>query len=134
MGLHKINLYLMGQQYRKWYIFGSLGSHYLMFRPLLVLGGSCSVDHEGLGGFQECKQAELSSPYCKYSARPHNQLLIPQHVQNAVRMATFGRPGIIFFLNSVPKMPVNLNSFTASSLFQNCSLSLIIPNLLSLAK
>lgn len=63
------------------------------FRPLLVIGGSCAEDHEGIGGFQECNQVELSRPYCKYSARPPNAALIPVHVEKAIRYATYGRPG-----------------------------------------
>lgn len=62
-------------------------------RPLLVIGGSCAEDHEGIGGFQECNQVELSRPYCKYSARPPNAALIPVHVEKAIRYATYGRPG-----------------------------------------
>lgn len=64
--------------------------------PLLVIGGSCPQDHEGLGGFQECLQVELSRPYCKYSARPPGPTLIPQHVEKAVRCATYGRPGACY--------------------------------------
>ncbi|XP_059618781.1 2-hydroxyacyl-CoA lyase 1 [Phlebotomus argentipes] len=64
--------------------------------PLLVIAGSTSVDHEGIGGFQECPQVELSRPYCKYAARPHNASLIAQHVEKAVRLATFGRPGVSY--------------------------------------
>jgi 2-hydroxyacyl-CoA lyase 1 len=64
--------------------------------PLLVIGGSTSEDHEGIGGFQECPQVELSRPYCKYSARPPSVALIPQHVEKAVRLATFGRPGACY--------------------------------------
>uniref|UniRef100_A0A182U2B4 2-hydroxyacyl-CoA lyase n=1 Tax=Anopheles melas TaxID=34690 RepID=A0A182U2B4_9DIPT len=61
--------------------------------PLLVIGGSTSQDHEGIGGFQECPQVELSRPYCKYAARPPSVALIPMHVEKAVRLACYGRPG-----------------------------------------
>uniref|UniRef100_A0A182J1B2 2-hydroxyacyl-CoA lyase n=1 Tax=Anopheles atroparvus TaxID=41427 RepID=A0A182J1B2_ANOAO len=61
--------------------------------PLLVIGGSTSEDHEGIGGFQECPQVELSRPYCKYAARPPSVTLIPLHVEKAVRLACYGRPG-----------------------------------------
>lgn len=64
--------------------------------PLLVIGGSTSEDHEGIGGFQECNQVELSRPYCKYSARPPSATLIPTHVEKAVRLATYGRPGACY--------------------------------------
>lgn len=36
---------------------------------------------------------EYSRPYCKYAARPQNGALIPLHVEKAVRLATYGRPG-----------------------------------------
>lgn len=61
--------------------------------PLLVIAGSTSEDHEGIGGFQECPQVELSRPYCKYAARPPGLTLIPLHVEKAVRLATYGRAG-----------------------------------------
>lgn len=64
--------------------------------PLIVIGGSCPQDHEGIGGFQECPQVELSRPYCKYSARPPFVSLIPMHVEKAVRLATVGRPGACY--------------------------------------
>jgi len=60
---------------------------------VLVLGGSCPEDHEGIGGFQEWPQVEASRPYCKYAARPPSAALIPLHVEKAVRLATYGRPG-----------------------------------------
>lgn len=64
--------------------------------PLIVVGGSCDVDHEGIGGFQECPQVELMKPYCKYAARPAAPVLIPQHVEKAVRLSTYGRPGAVY--------------------------------------
>ncbi|KAK6628558.1 hypothetical protein RUM43_002373 [Polyplax serrata] len=64
--------------------------------PLIVIGGSCSQDHEGIGGFQECLQVELSRPYCKYSVRPPFLSLIPRHVEKAVRLAIVGRPGATY--------------------------------------
>ncbi|XP_053679100.1 2-hydroxyacyl-CoA lyase 1 [Anopheles nili] len=64
--------------------------------PLLVIGGSTSQDHEGIGGFQECPQVELSRPYCKYAARPPSVALIPMHVEKAVRLACYGRPGAAY--------------------------------------
>lgn len=39
---------------------------------------------------------EYSRPYCKYAARPHSAGLIPLHVEKAVRMTTFGRPGVAY--------------------------------------
>lgn len=64
--------------------------------PLLVLGGSTYEDHEGIGGFQEYPQIEASRLSCKYAARPANAALIPTHIEKAVRLATYGRPGVSY--------------------------------------
>lgn len=81
--------------------------------PLLVIAGSTNEDHEGIGGFQEYPQVEASRPYCKYAARPANALLIPQHIEKAVRCATYGRPGAAYLdfpgnllLSKVPEASV----------------------------
>lgn len=64
--------------------------------PLVVLAGSTFEDHEGIGGFQEYPQVEASRPYCKYAVRPPNGALIPTHIEKAVRLATYGRPGVSY--------------------------------------
>lgn len=64
--------------------------------PLLVIAGSTSEDHEGIGGFQEFPQVEASRLYCKYAARPPKASLIPQHIEKAVRLTTYGRPGAAY--------------------------------------
>lgn len=83
--------------------------------PLLVLAGSTFEDHEGIGGFQEFPQVEISRPYCKYAVRPANGTLIPTHIEKAVRLAAYGRPGACYIdlpgnllqakieLDSIPK-------------------------------
>jgi len=87
------------------HVFGGMANAKVNCWPLVVLGGSCPQDHEGLGGFQECPQVELARPYCKYSARPPTVQLIPQHVEAAVRSATYGRPGVSYL-----DFPANLLS------------------------
>lgn len=64
--------------------------------PLLVIAGASFQEHEGLGAFQEFPQVEASRPYCKYSARPPSIPLIPLHVEKAIRLATYGRPGVAY--------------------------------------
>lgn len=64
--------------------------------PLIVIAGSTFEDHEGIGGFQEYPQVDVSRPYCKYAARPPNAALIPTHIEKAVRLATYGRPGVSY--------------------------------------
>lgn len=78
------------------HVFGGMANAQVNCWPLLVIGGSCPQDHEGIGGFQECNQVELSRPYCKYAARPPHPKLIPTHVEKAIRLATFGRPGVSY--------------------------------------
>lgn len=64
--------------------------------PLLVIAGASFQEHEGIGAFQEFPQVEASRPYCKYAARPPSIPLIPLHVEKAVRLATYGRPGVSY--------------------------------------
>ncbi|GAB1859099.1 2-hydroxyacyl-CoA lyase 1 [Camponotus japonicus] len=78
------------------HVIGGMANAQINCWPVLVLGGSCSEDHEGIGGFQEWPQVEASRPYCKYAARPPSAGLIPMHVEKAVRLATYGRPGAVY--------------------------------------
>ncbi|XP_035230632.1 2-hydroxyacyl-CoA lyase 1-like, partial [Stegodyphus dumicola] len=64
--------------------------------PMIVIGGSCDQDQEGLGGFQEFPQVEACRLYSKYSCRPADVSLIPFHVEKAVRESTYGRPGAAY--------------------------------------
>ncbi|XP_063707719.1 2-hydroxyacyl-CoA lyase 1-like [Culicoides brevitarsis] len=78
------------------HVCGGMGNAQANCWPLIVIGGSTSQDHEGIGGFQECPQVEISRPYCKYAARPPGPTLIPLHVEKAVRLAKYGRPGACY--------------------------------------
>ncbi|XP_054714130.1 2-hydroxyacyl-CoA lyase 1-like [Uloborus diversus] len=64
--------------------------------PMIVIGGSCDRDQEGLGGFQEFPQVETCRLYSKYSCRPSDVSLIPFHIEKAVRESTYGRPGACY--------------------------------------
>ncbi|XP_046815017.1 2-hydroxyacyl-CoA lyase 1 isoform X3 [Vespa crabro] len=77
-------------------LLGGMANAQINCWPLLVVGGSCPQDHEGIGGFQEWPQVEASKPYCKYAARPSSAALIPVHVEKAVRYSTYGRPGATY--------------------------------------
>ncbi|KAJ8313530.1 hypothetical protein KUTeg_008091, partial [Tegillarca granosa] len=57
--------------------------------PMIVIGGSCEANFEGMGGFQEYPQVEIARPYCKFSARPSRLERIPFYVEKS----TYGRPG-----------------------------------------
>ena len=93
--------------------------------PLLVIGGSCSQDHEAIGGFQEYPQVEMSRPYCKYAARPPSATLIPTHVEKAVRLATYGRPGACYldFPGNILQGRVDSSTVVATYLHPEAPLS-----------
>lgn len=71
---------------------------FLFLRPLIVIGGACNEDQEHKGGFQTYPQIEAARLNCKYVTRPARPSLIPLHVEKAVRLATYGRPGIHFHI------------------------------------
>ncbi|XP_012218424.1 2-hydroxyacyl-CoA lyase 1 [Linepithema humile] len=89
------------------HVIGGMANAQVNCWPVLVLGGSCPEDHEGIGGFQEWPQVEASRPYCKYAARPPSAVLIPTHVEKAVRLATYGRPGAVYL--DLPATLLNQN-------------------------
>uniref|UniRef100_A0A914WY36 2-hydroxyacyl-CoA lyase n=1 Tax=Plectus sambesii TaxID=2011161 RepID=A0A914WY36_9BILA len=64
--------------------------------PVICIGGSSDVDQEGRGAFQEWPQVESARLYCKWTARPSTLESIPFHVEKAVRMSLFGRPGAVY--------------------------------------
>lgn len=64
--------------------------------PLIVIAGATFQDHEGIGGFQEYPQVDSVRIYCKYTARPPTVASIPLHIEKAVRLATYGRPGVAY--------------------------------------
>ncbi|XP_014486175.1 PREDICTED: 2-hydroxyacyl-CoA lyase 1 [Dinoponera quadriceps] len=78
------------------HVIGGMANAQVNCWPVLVLGGSCPEDHEGIGGFQEWPQVEACRACCKYAARPPSATLIPTHVEKAVRLATYGRPGAAY--------------------------------------
>ncbi|XP_076669905.1 2-hydroxyacyl-CoA lyase [Andrena cerasifolii] len=78
------------------HVVGGMANAQVNCWPVIVIGGSCPQDHEGIGGFQEWPQVEASKPYCKYAARPPQAILIPLHVEKAVRLSTYGRPGVAY--------------------------------------
>ncbi|XP_040065378.2 2-hydroxyacyl-CoA lyase 1 isoform X3 [Ixodes scapularis] len=64
--------------------------------PMLLVGGACDQDVEGLGAFQECLQVEACRSYTKYACRPSSIQLIPMHIEKAVRASLYGRPGAAY--------------------------------------
>ncbi|KAG4068877.1 hypothetical protein HA402_005025 [Bradysia odoriphaga] len=78
------------------HVTGGMANAQINCWPMVVIAGASFQDHEGIGAFQEFPQVEASRPYCKYAARPPSIPLIPLHVEKAVRLATYGRPGVSY--------------------------------------
>ncbi|KAL3894613.1 MAG: hypothetical protein SGCHY_005177 [Lobulomycetales sp.] len=64
--------------------------------PLIVLAGSSERAQENMGAFQEFPQVDAARMYCKFTVRPPSIAQIPLVVEKAVRLATYGRPGVCY--------------------------------------
>ena len=64
--------------------------------PMILIGGASPVYQNGMGGFQEERQVELATPYCKYAHAIEHVHRIPYYVNQAVRHALYGRPGPVY--------------------------------------
>ncbi len=64
--------------------------------PMLLLGGSSELGKRGLGDFQEFPQVESAAPYCRWSVTVDEPRRIPWFVSEAVKRATYGRPGPVY--------------------------------------
>ncbi|KAI6228633.1 Thiamine pyrophosphate enzyme domain containing protein [Aphelenchoides fujianensis] len=64
--------------------------------PLVVIGGSSDAELDNRGAFQEWPQTDAARPYCKHASRPTDVAAIPQHIEKAIRMALYGRPGATY--------------------------------------
>ena len=64
--------------------------------PMILIGGASPIYQNGMGAFQEERQVELASPYCKYAHAIEATGRIPYYVEQAVRHSIFGRPGAVY--------------------------------------
>ena len=64
--------------------------------PLVVLGGSSPVSTYGQGDFQEIDQMEMMRPITKAAIRVHRTERIPEHIRQAMLLATTGQPGPVY--------------------------------------
>ncbi|KAK9888043.1 hypothetical protein WA026_000320 [Henosepilachna vigintioctopunctata] len=110
--------------------FGGMANAQVNCWPLIVIGGSAPQDHEGIGGFQETvpTQVELARPYCKYSARPASLKLIPMHVEKAVRLSKYGRPGVSYLDFPGNMLAARISSNEIPAQYTSPELPLILPN------
>ncbi|KAL1430103.1 hypothetical protein MTO96_015579 [Rhipicephalus appendiculatus] len=72
---------------------GGLANAQINAWPLLLVGGSCEQNFEGLGAFQGVDACRM---YTKYTCRPSSVQLIPMHIEKAVRTSLYGRPGATY--------------------------------------
>jgi 2-hydroxyacyl-CoA lyase 1 len=64
--------------------------------PMIHIGGASPTYQDGMGAFQEERQVELASPYCKYAQGIDRVDRIPYYVEQAVRTSIYGRPGPVY--------------------------------------
>ena len=61
--------------------------------PMVLLSGHAATWELGRGGFQEIRQAEMSSPVTKASWTANATAMLGRDIGEAIRIATSGRPG-----------------------------------------
>jgi 2-hydroxyacyl-CoA lyase 1 len=64
--------------------------------PMVLIGGANGLDQNGMGAFQEERQVLATTPFTKYSHVVERPDRIPFYVEQAVRMAWYGRPGATY--------------------------------------
>jgi 2-hydroxyacyl-CoA lyase 1 len=64
--------------------------------PMILIGGASETYRGGMGAFQEERQVLIASPFCKFAHAIDTVRRIPYYVSEAVRHATFGRPGATY--------------------------------------
>ena len=61
--------------------------------PMIMIGGAAPSYQNGMGAFQEERQVQLASPFCKYAHAVEHVHRVPYYVEQAVRHSIYGRPG-----------------------------------------
>jgi 2-hydroxyacyl-CoA lyase 1 len=64
--------------------------------PMLLIGGASPTYQNGMGAFQEERQVQIASPFCKYAHAVEHVYRIPFYVEQAVRHSIYGRPGAVY--------------------------------------
>jgi 2-hydroxyacyl-CoA lyase 1 len=64
--------------------------------PMILIGGASETYRGGMGAFQEERQVLIASPFCKFAHGIESVRRIPYYVAEAVRHATYGRPGATY--------------------------------------
>ncbi len=61
--------------------------------PMLLIGGASPTYQNGMGAFQEERQVQIATPFCKFAHAIEHVHRIPFYVEMAVRHSIYGRPG-----------------------------------------
>src|SRR6266513_1380291 len=61
--------------------------------PMVLLSGHAATWELGRGGFQEIRQADMAAPVSKASFTAASAAMLGRDIGEAIRIATFGRPG-----------------------------------------
>jgi 2-hydroxyacyl-CoA lyase 1 len=64
--------------------------------PMVMIGGASPTYQNGMGGFQEERQVQIASPFCKFAHAIEHAHRIPFYVELAVRQSIYGRPGATY--------------------------------------
>lgn len=64
--------------------------------PMILIGGASPVYQNGMGAFQEERQVQIASPFCKFAHAVEHVHRIPFYVEMAVRQSIYGRPGACY--------------------------------------
>ena len=64
--------------------------------PMILIGGASPTYQNGMGAFQEERQVQIASPFCKFAHAVEHVHRIPFYVEMAVRNSIYGRPGATY--------------------------------------
>jgi 2-hydroxyacyl-CoA lyase 1 len=64
--------------------------------PMILIGGASPTYQNGMGAFQEERQVQIATPFCKFAHAVEHVHRIPFYVEMAVRNSIFGRPGACY--------------------------------------
>lgn len=64
--------------------------------PMILIGGASATYQNGMGSFQEERQVQIASPFCKFAHAVEHVHRIPFYVEMAVRYSIYGRPGACY--------------------------------------
>jgi 2-hydroxyacyl-CoA lyase 1 len=64
--------------------------------PMILIGGASPTYQNGMGAFQEERQVQIASPFCKFAHAVEHVHRIPFYVEMAVRNSIYGRPGACY--------------------------------------